>query len=105
MWFIFPQIAGLGYSQVSQTYAISSLDEARAYLQHAVLGPRLIECTALVNRAQAQTAEQIFGSVDAQKLHSCMTLFRHAQPDEPIFEHVLERYFDGLPDSATDARI
>ena len=86
MWFVFPQIAGLGHSATSRTYAITSLEEARAYLGHDVLGPRLIECAGLVAGAtEGRTAEQIFGSVDAQKLHSSMTLFMLAQPDDPVF--------------------
>src|SRR5215468_9496948 len=75
MWFIFPQIAGLGMSAISQRYAIASLAEARAYLAHPVLGPRLRECATVVTQAQAPSAERIFGDVDAQKLHSSMTLF------------------------------
>jgi uncharacterized protein (DUF1810 family) len=105
MWFVFPQIAGLGHSQMSTTFAISSLEEAKAYVRHAVLGPRLIECARVVAAAQARTAEQIFGGIDAQKLHSSMTLFLRAAPSEPLFGQVLERYFDGRPDSATDERI
>ncbi|HEV7664933.1 MAG TPA: DUF1810 domain-containing protein [Chloroflexota bacterium] len=106
MWFIFPQIAGLGQSQMSRTFAISSLDEARAYVRHAVLGPRLLECTAALDEAHGvKSAEQILGSVDAQKLHSSMTLFQRAQPDEPLFRQVLERYFGGVPDSATEQRM
>lgn len=102
MWFVFPQIAGLGKSQMSRTYAISSLHEARAYLEHPVLGPRLLECTGIVANTPAATAEQIFGSIDARKLHSSMTLFLRAEPAQPLFKQVLGRYFDGLPDSATD---
>jgi uncharacterized protein (DUF1810 family) len=105
MWFVFPQIAGLGHSQMSRTYAISSLDEARAYLQHPVLGPRLLECGASVADAQVGTAEQIFGGIDAQKLHSSMTLFMRADPREPLFEQVLDKYFGGVPDAATDQRL
>jgi uncharacterized protein (DUF1810 family) len=105
MWFVFPQIAGLGHSATSRTYAITSLEEARAYLDHDVLGPRLIECAGLVAGAtKGRTAEQIFGSVDAQKLHSSMTLFMRTLPDEPLFAQVLDRYFDGRPDGATDRR-
>ncbi|HEY2565555.1 MAG TPA: DUF1810 domain-containing protein [Acidimicrobiales bacterium] len=105
MWFVFPQIAGLGHSATSRTYAITSLEEARAYLGHDVLGPRLIECAGLVAGAtKGRTAEQIFGSVDAQKLHSSMTLFMRTKPDEPLFAQVLDRYFDGRPDGATDRR-
>jgi Uncharacterized conserved protein len=104
MWFVFPQIAGLGQSATSRQFAISSLEEARAYLGHTALGPRLIECADLVSKPQSATAEQIFGDVDAQKLHSSMTLFLRAAPDEPLFAQVLDQYFDGLPDSATDER-
>ena len=102
MWFVFPQIAGLGQSKISQHYAISSLDEAKAYLQHSVLGRRLIECTDLVARAPGNDPEQIFGDIDALKLHSSMTLFLRAAQDQPRFQQVLDRYFDGRPDTATD---
>jgi uncharacterized protein (DUF1810 family) len=105
MWFIFPQIAGLGYSPASQTYAITSLAEARAYLAHPVLGARLIECAAILTRVPGRTAEQIFGEVDAMKLRSSITLFMHAAPGEPVFRQVLDQYFDGVPDSATERRI
>src|SRR5579859_1563511 len=105
MWFVFPQIAGLGQSQMSRTYAISSLEEAIAYLQHPVLGQRLIECTGVVAVAQARTAEQIFGGIDTQKLHSSMTLFLRAEPNETLFRQVLDRYFDGIVDSVTDQRL
>jgi uncharacterized protein (DUF1810 family) len=105
MWFIFPQVAGLGYSPASRTYAITSLAEARAYLAHPVLGARLIECAEIVTRVPGRTAEQIFGEVDALKLRSCVTLFGHAAPGEPVFRQVLDQYFDGIPDSATEQRI
>jgi uncharacterized protein (DUF1810 family) len=105
MWFVFPQIAGLGYSPTSRTYAIASLAEALAYLAHPVLGGRLIECAATLLGVPGRTAEQIFGEVDAQKLHSSVTLFMRAAPGEPVFRQVLDRYFGGVPDSATDARI
>jgi uncharacterized protein (DUF1810 family) len=105
MWFVFPQIAGLGYSPTSRRYAISSLGEAQAYLAHPVLGPRLTECAAVLAGLRGRTAEQIFGEVDAQKLCSCVTLFRHAAPDEPVFGQVLEQYFGGVPDAATEQRI
>ena len=104
MWFIFPQIAGLGYSPASRTYAISSLDEARAYLAHPVLGARLIECATILTRVPGRSAEQILGEVDALKLRSCVTLFMHAAPGEPVFGQVLDRYFDGIPDPATEQR-
>ena len=105
IWFIFPQVAGLGYSAMSQQYAISSLDEARAYLAHPVLGARLRECAAVVLATTGRTALEIFGSIDAMKLRSSMTLFHRAAPDEPVFAQVLERYYDGKADDATDARL
>lgn len=102
MWFVFPQIAGLGQSPTSRRYAISSLAQARAYLRHPVLGPRLIECAGIVARHHDRSAQQIFGSIDARKLHSSMTLFARAAPDEAVFTQVLDQYFDGVPDPATD---
>jgi uncharacterized protein (DUF1810 family) len=105
MWFVFPQIAGLGYSPVSQMYAITSLEEARAYLAHPVLGARLIECATILTGLTGRTAEQVFGDVDAMKLCSCVTLFRHAAPEKPVFGQVLDQYFGGVPDSATEKRI
>ncbi|HEY6297913.1 MAG TPA: MFS transporter [Streptosporangiaceae bacterium] len=105
MWFVFPQIAGLGYSPTSRTYAITSLAEARAYLAHPVLGARLTECATILLGTEGRTAEQIFGDIDARKLHSCVTLFMRAAPGRPVFRLVLDRYFGGVPDSATDERI
>ncbi|MBV9452243.1 MAG: DUF1810 domain-containing protein [Streptosporangiaceae bacterium] len=105
MWFVFPQIVGLGNSPTSRTYAISSLEEAEAYLAHPVLGPRLIECASILTGLRGRTAEQIFGGVDALKLRSSVTLFMHAAPSEPVFRHVLDHYFDGVPDPATEQRI
>lgn len=102
MWFVFPQVAGLGQSATSREFAISSLEEAAAYLQHPVLGPRLIECTGIVAETGGRTAVQIFGSIDALKLRSSVTLFLRAAPDEPLFQQVLDRFFDGQPDPATD---
>ena len=104
MWFVFPQIAGLGMSAMSQRYAISSLDEARDYLAHPVLGPRLRTCMDVVAGSTA-SAHKIFGDIDAQKLHSSATLFHRAAPDDPLFTRVLGRHFDGLPDQATDLRL
>jgi uncharacterized protein (DUF1810 family) len=101
MWFVFPQLAGLGRSATSRRYAISSLDEARDYLRHAVLGPRLLTCAGLVVGTQGRSAVEIFGGIDAVKLHSSMTLFHRAAPDVSVFAEVLERYFDGVPDEAT----
>jgi uncharacterized protein (DUF1810 family) len=102
IWFVFPQIAGLGHSAMSQRYAIGSLEEARAFLAHPVLGARLRECAALLLATRDRTAEQILGDIDAVKLRSSMTLFHRAAPDEALFHEVLERYFDGIADSATD---
>jgi uncharacterized protein (DUF1810 family) len=102
MWFIFPQIAGLGRSPVAQQYAISSLDEARAYLRHPVLGPRLAECAAVLTETAGRSAEQIFGGLDALKLRSSMTLFLRAAPAAPQYGEVLSQYFGGIPDPATD---
>src|SRR4051795_13695484 len=93
MWFVFPQIAGLGYSEMSRRYAIGSLEEARAYLEHPVLGPRLLESTRALTELSGPTAEEIFGPVDAMKLRSSMTLFERAAPAEPVFREVLDRYF------------
>jgi uncharacterized protein (DUF1810 family) len=105
MWFVFPQIAGLGRSATSREFAISSLSEAQAYLRHPVLGSRLIECAQAVAAVTGRSAAQIFGAVDAQKLHSSMTLFAYAAPDIPIFREVLARYFDGAQDDATRQRL
>ena len=105
MWFVFPQITGLGQSPVSRLYAISGLAEAKAYLAHPLLGPRLVECAAIVAGLSGRTAEQIFGGIDALKLRSSMTLFRRAAPDEPVFGQVLDQYFGGKPDPATEQRI
>jgi len=101
MWFVFPQLAGLGRSPMSQRYAISTLDEARAYLEHPVLGPRLRECARLAAEASG-SAEDVFGAIDALKLRSSMTLFARAAPDESVFGEVLARFFGGEPDDATD---
>jgi uncharacterized protein (DUF1810 family) len=105
MWFVFPQIAGLGFSAMAQEFAIASLDEARAYLAHPVLGPRLVECAGVVAASGARTAEEIFGSVDAMKLRSSMTLFARAAPDQAVFSAVLERFFGGVADPETDRRL
>ncbi|MGI9003615.1 MAG: DUF1810 domain-containing protein [Pseudonocardia sp.] len=102
MWFVFPQIRGLGRSAMAQEFAISSLKEARAYLAHPVLGPRLRECSAVLTLLRELSAVQIFGSTDAMKLRSSMTLFHRAAPDEVVFRNVLDRYFDGRTDDATD---
>jgi uncharacterized protein (DUF1810 family) len=105
MWFVFPQIAGLGMSAMSQRYAIASLEEARAYLGHPVLGPRLAECAGVLIEHSGRTAEEIFGGIDAVKLRSSMTLFARASEGDSIYQAVLERYFGGVPDAETDARL
>jgi uncharacterized protein (DUF1810 family) len=103
MWFIFPQIAGLGSSPTSVRYAITSLAEAKAYVEHDVLGPRLLECAAAIATHAGRTAADILGGIDARKLHSSMTLFLRAVPGETIFKTVLAQFFDGQPDPATDS--
>jgi uncharacterized protein (DUF1810 family) len=105
MWFVFPQITGLGQSPVSRKYAISGLAEARAYLAHPVLGPRLAASAAIVSGLSGRTAQEIFGGIDALKFRSSLTLFMHAAPGEPVFRALLEQYFDGKPDPATEQRI
>lgn len=105
IWFIFPQVAGLGSSAMSQHYAIGSLDEARAYLAHPVLGARLRECAGIVLGTKGRTASELFGSLDAMKVRSCMTLFQRAAPDEPVFGQVIDRFYGGIADQATDARL
>jgi uncharacterized protein (DUF1810 family) len=104
MWFIFPQIAGLGRSAMAQAYAIRDLAEAQAYLAHPVLGPRLVECAEIVASHRGRSAEQIFGGIDAIKLRSSMTLFAHAGPDQTIFQQVIDHYFAG-PDPETERRL
>jgi uncharacterized protein (DUF1810 family) len=105
IWYVFPQIAGLGSSAMSQRYAITSMVEAIAYLAHPVLGARLRECAGVVLDIRDRTAEEIFGSIDAVKLRSSMTLFHRAAPDEPAFAQVLDRYYGGAADEATDTRL
>ena len=101
IWFIFPQIAGLGQSAMAQRFAITSLDEAKAYLKHPVLGQRLRECTQLVLDVNWHSAEEIFGYPDYLKFRSCMTLFMTAATDNTIFKNALLKYFDGKPDQMT----
>jgi uncharacterized protein (DUF1810 family) len=103
IWFIFPQLVGLGRSEMSRRYGIESLGEARAYLGHPVLGPRLRECASAVLATPGATADQIFGSLDAMKVRSSMTLFHRAAPDEPLFTEMLDRFYDGTADEATNA--
>ena len=101
MWFIFPQVAGLGHSAMAQQYAIASLDEARAYLAHPLLGTRLRECSELVLAVPGASAHDIFGSPDDLKFRSCMTLFHEADAAEPVFAQCLQKYFGGRPDDRT----
>jgi uncharacterized protein (DUF1810 family) len=101
MWFIFPQIAGLGHSAMARKYGIASLEEAIAYLRHPVLGPRLRECSALAAALRNRSANEVFGDPDDMKFRSSMTLFSHAAPEEAVFRDCLARYFGGKPDAAT----
>ena len=101
MWFIFPQIAGLGHSPMAQMYAIRNLAEAQAYLAHSLLGPRLRECCQAVITVEGKTAHAIFGSPDDLKFRSSMTLFAHAWPDEKLFQAALDKYFSGDADPLT----
>ena len=105
MWFVFPQLAGLGQSAMSRRYAIASLEEARAYVEHTTLGLRLLECTSVVATVDAPSAQDLLGSIDAVKLRSSMTLFARAAPDERPFRAVLVRYFDGAGDAITERRL
>jgi Uncharacterized conserved protein len=105
MWFVFPQVAGLGRSPTAQHYAISGLEEARAYLAHPVLGPRLVECAQALLDLPGDDAVAVLGPVDAVKLRSSMTLFAHADPAQPVFRAVLERYAGGQEDEATTSRL
>jgi uncharacterized protein (DUF1810 family) len=101
MWYVFPQIAGLGVSETSQYFAIRNLAEAKAYLAHPILGPRLIECADALLALDGRTAREIFGSPDDLKLRSSATLFAHVSPARSAFQRVLEKYFDGASDERT----
>jgi len=105
MWFIFPQIQGLGYSPLAQKFAISSLEEAKAYLEHPILGPRLRECCHLVNLIEGRSIEEIFGYPDDLKFRSSMTLFTSATSENQIFKAALEKYFNGELDPSTIERL
>jgi uncharacterized protein (DUF1810 family) len=105
MWFVFPQLSGLGRSATSRHFAISSLAEAKAYLAHPLLGARLVECAQALTEVSGRDATAILGSIDAVKLQSSMTLFGRADPDNPIFGDVLDHFFAGRPDPATDERL
>jgi uncharacterized protein (DUF1810 family) len=101
MWFVFPQLAGLGRSAAAQFYAIADADEARAYLGHPLLGPRLRECTSLVLAVEGSSAHDIFGAPDDLKFRSCMTLFAQVAPESSVFADALRKYFSGQPDTLT----
>ena len=101
MWFIFPQMRGLGQSELAYTFGITSLEEARAYLSHPLLGARLRECTGLVTLVSGRSITQIFGYPDDLKFHSSVTLFARAVPEDKIFADALQKYFGGEPDPAT----
>ena len=105
MWFIFPQISGLGHSATVQKFAISSVAEARAYLDHPLLGARLRECGALVAALDGRSIDEIFGYPDDLKFHSSMTLFARAAPEDQVFDQCLRKYFGGEPDPATLAQL
>jgi len=105
MWFVFPQVAGLGRSETARRYAVADLEEAVAYLRHPVLGARLRECAAALTGLPGRDPVAVLGPVDAQKLRSSMTLFSRADPDEPVFRAVLDQYFDGVADDATLSRV
>jgi len=101
MWFIFPQLSGLGSSPMAQRFALAGLDAARAYLEHPILGSRLIASTRLVLAVEGRTAREIFGSPDDLKFGSSMTLFARAAPAEPVFREAIERYYGGIEDART----
>jgi uncharacterized protein (DUF1810 family) len=105
MWFVFPQIQGLGSSPTARFYAIADLAEARAYLDHPVLGPRLLEVVAAINALPGDDAHAVFGAPDDLKLRSCLTLFQVAAPDEPAFGQALDKFFAGAPDARTLERL
>ena len=105
MWFVFPQVAGLGSSPMARHYAVSGLAEARAYLAHPVLGPRLVESARALTELDGSDPAAVLGSTDAMKLRSSMTLFAAAGPDEPVFTAVLDQYFGGAHDTATTSRL
>ena len=105
MWFIFPQIKGLGHSPIANKFAISSLQEAEAFLDHPILGPRLRECTRLVTLLEGRSIDQIFGHTDSLKFRSSMTLFAHATPDNQVFKNALEKYFEAEFDPLTVERL
>jgi uncharacterized protein (DUF1810 family) len=105
MWFVFPQIEGLGRSGMAQRFAIRDLEEAKAYLAHPLLGRRLVTAAQALTALDTEDPAEVLGPVDAMKLHSSMTLFAQAAPDEPVFREVLDHYFGGALDDATISRL
>ena len=105
MWFVFPQLRGLGHSATARHYGLAGLAEAEAYLAHPILGARLLACTGLVNALAARSAHDIFGSPDDLKFHSSMTLFARARPEAPAFGEALDKYFGSVPDPLTVAKL
>ncbi len=105
MWFVFPQLRGLGHSAMAQRYGLASREETRSYHEHPVLGPRLLECTGLVNAVPNRSINQILGSPDDAKFRSSMTLFAAVASDEPMFRQALDHFFDGVPDPLTLDRL
>jgi uncharacterized protein (DUF1810 family) len=105
MWYILPQLKGLGLSQMALFYGIGSAAEARAYLAHPILGPRLIECVETMNRLRGLSAREVLGEIDAMKFRSCLTLFAAVSAEHSIFQTALDNYFGGVSDDATLARL
>ncbi len=105
IWFIFPQLRGLGFSPMAHKFGVGSLEEAQEYLKHPILGDRLRECVALVNEVDGRSATQIFGTPDDLKFRSSLTLFAHAAPDEPLFRTAIQKYFGGIEDPLTLERL
>ncbi|HEX3803260.1 MAG TPA: DUF1810 domain-containing protein [Solirubrobacteraceae bacterium] len=105
IWFVFPQISGLGSSETARFYAISSLDEANSYIAHPVLGPRLDTCTEALLELPTRNADAVFGRLDAMKLRSSMTLFAHVEQAAPVFRRVLDEFYAGVADQATEQRL
>jgi uncharacterized protein (DUF1810 family) len=101
IWYVLPQMRGLGSSSMATYYGIGSAQEAQAYLAHEVLGPRLRECVAAINALDGRSAVQVLGPIDAAKFRSCLTLFRAVDPGEPVFRDALARFFSGVPDEKT----
>ena len=101
MWYVLPQMRGLGASSMATRYGIGSLDEARAYLAHPVLGPRLIECVAAMNGLRGGSAAEVFGAIDAAKFRSCLTLFLAVEPDNAVLREALDKYYAGVADERT----